>query len=222
MEPKPLGFELRKTMGSEFSSKEENAMEPPNLSEPEFLEWFLSTGDLDPAEGEMSTVELPSTTVTGTRVTWLRMATAQLPRAQVGGIKVVRDQKTAEAHVTDVKVTFTHYDISKATHQPGDLGRGLLMHGRVLSAKDCIPLAGVKIIHWQAGEQGQYVDRLYAWRLTDDQGGYRFETEWPALRPPHIHFLGEAPGQRPLATQWISRERVRDAQFDLVLQPLAE
>lgn len=114
----------------------------------------------------------------------------------------------------------THYDISKASHQPGDLGRGLLMQGRVLSATDCRPLAGVKVIHWQAGEQGQYLDRLYAWRLTDEDGAYRFETEWPALRPPHIHFLVEVAGYQRLATQWISRERVGEAHFDLVLQPL--
>lgn len=89
-------------------------------------------------------------------------------------------------------------------------------------AADCRPLGGVKLIHWQAGEQGQYVDRLYAWRLTDGDGAYRFETEWPALRPPHIHFLVEAPGHRPLATQWIAHGRVDEASFDLVLEPAAD
>ena len=32
----------------------------------------------------------------------------------------------------------------------------------------------------------------------------------------------EVPGYRPLATQWVSRERVGEARFDLVLQPLDE
>jgi len=96
------------------------------------------------------------------------------------------------------------------------------MQGRVLSATNCAPLAGVKLIHWQAGEQGQYLDRFYAWRLTDQDGAFRFETEWPALRPPHIHFLVEAPGHRPLATQWIAGSRVREARLDLVLQPIPE
>ena len=36
----------------------------------------------------------------------------------------------------------THYDVSKATHQPGDLGNGLLMQGRVLSAADWRPSGG--------------------------------------------------------------------------------
>ena len=116
----------------------------------------------------------------------------------------------------------THYDLSKATHQPGDLGQGLLMQGRVLSAADCRPLAGVRVVHWQAGKQGQYLDRLYAWRLTDQDGAYRFETEWPALRPPHIHFQVEVPGYRPLATQWVADGRVDEVRFDLVLQPIPD
>jgi protocatechuate 3,4-dioxygenase beta subunit len=127
----------------------------------------------------------------------------------------------ADCTPTPGRTIGTHYDIAKATHQPGDLGTGLLMHGRVLSAAGCHPLAGVKVIHWQAGEEGRYLDRLYAWRLTDDKGGYRFETEWPALRPPHIHFLVEAPGHQPLATQWIADERVDEARFDIVLQPVS-
>jgi len=128
----------------------------------------------------------------------------------------------ADCAPTPGRTVGTHYDIGKATYQPGDLGIGLLMKGRVLSATDCRPLAGIKVIHWQAGEQGRYVDRLYAWRRTDEKGAFRFETEWPALRPPHIHFLVEAPGHQPLATQWISRARVGEATFDLVLQPLTE
>lgn len=113
----------------------------------------------------------------------------------------------------------THYDLTKATHQQGDLGRGLLMSGRVLAAPDCRPLVGIRVYHWQAGEQGQYIDRLYAWRLTDSEGAFRFETEWPALQPPHIHFLVDVPGYVPLATQWVADERVPAAEFDLVLQP---
>lgn len=116
----------------------------------------------------------------------------------------------------------THYDVDKATHQPGDLGQGLHIQGRVLAAPDCRPLPAVRLVHWQAGVQGRYLDRLYAWRLTDRGGGYAFETEWPALRPPHIHFLAEVPGFRPLATQWVGDAPVTEVQFALVLQPLAD
>ena len=126
----------------------------------------------------------------------------------------------ADCEPTPGRTIGTHYDISKATHQPGDLGKGLLMQGRVLSADGCRPLAGVKLIHWQAGEEGQYIDRLYAWRLTDENGAFRFETEWPDLWSPHIHFQVEVPGYRPLATQWVGEQRVDEANFDIVLEPL--
>lgn len=128
----------------------------------------------------------------------------------------------ADCTPTPGRTIGTHYDIDKATHQPGDLGKGLLMSGQVLSAAGCRPLAGIRVVHWQAGERGQYLDRFYAWRLTDSDGAFRFETEWPALRPPHIHFLVEAPGHRPLATQWVAGDRVEAARFDIVLQPSTE
>ena len=126
----------------------------------------------------------------------------------------------ADCTPTPGRTIGTHYDISKATHQPGDIGKGLTVYGRVLEAGSCKPLAGVKVLHWQAGEQGRYVDRLYAWRQTDEDGSYRFETEWPALRPPHIHCLVDIPGYRRLATQWIADRPVDQVEFDLVLQPL--
>jgi len=128
----------------------------------------------------------------------------------------------ADCTPTPGRTIGTHYDLSRATHQPGDVGQGFMIQGRVLSAADCRPLPGVRIVHWQAGEQGRYLDRFYAWRLSDAGGAYRFETEWPALQPPHIHFLVEAPGHRPLATQWIADERVSAAQFDLVLEPVSD
>ena len=128
----------------------------------------------------------------------------------------------ADCTPTPGRTIGTHYDVSKATHQPGDLGKGLRMHGQVLTADGCRPLPGVKVLHWQAGDDGQYLDRLYAWRLTDENGAYGFETEWPALRPPHIHFQVEVPGYRSLATQWIADGPVDEVRFDIVLQPLAE
>lgn len=126
---------------------------------------------------------------------------------------------TAECVPTPGRTVGTHYDLEKATHQPGDLGMGLTIHGRVLAAPDCRPLPKVRITHWQAGEAGRYEDRFYAWRNTDEQGAYRFETEWPALSPPHIHFLVDVQGYRPLATQWIADGPTDEVEFDLILAP---
>ena len=145
---------------------------------------------------------------------------SSIPYVLAGLMPVVA--AAADCTPTPGRTIGTHYDISKATHQPGDIGKGLRVSGQVLSAADCRPLAGIKVIHWQAGDGGQYLDRLYAWRLTDNNGAFDFETEWPALRPPHIHFLVDTPGYRPLATQWIADGRVEEVRFDIVLQPLAE
>lgn len=126
--------------------------------------------------------------------------------------------QASDCQPTASRTVGTHYDISKATHQSGDIGEGLLMSGQVLSAKDCKPLANVRVLHWQAGESGRYEDHLYAWRYTDAEGRFSFETEWPNLNPPHVHFLVEAPQHRTLATQWISRETVTEGYIELVVE----
>ena len=74
--------------------------------------------------------------------------------------------QAADCTPTPSRTVGTHYDISKATFQPGDIGDGLLFSGRVLSAKDCQPLPNEKVLYWQAGESGRYEDHLYAWRNT--------------------------------------------------------
>ena len=125
----------------------------------------------------------------------------------------------AECRPTPSQTIGTHYEPEKAVRQDGDLGEGFVMSGRVLSARDCKPLANVKITHWQVGEAGRYLERFYAWRMSDENGAYRFETEWPNIRPPHVHFIVDAPGYKRLVTQWIGRAPVFEASFDLVLTP---
>ena len=55
--------------------------------------------------------------------------------------------------------------------------------------------------------------------LSDAVGHYRFETEWPALRPPHIHFIITADGYQVLETQWKGDTRRQDIEFNMVLRP---
>lgn len=64
-----------------------------------------------------------------------------------------------------------------------------MVHGRVLAAPDCTPVTQAKVAHWQAGEDGRYSNRLRAYLFTDANGHFQFETEWPKLVPPHIHFI---------------------------------
>ena len=122
-----------------------------------------------------------------------------------------------ECEPTPAMSAGTHY--KPITLQRVDIGSGLLVQGKVLSAADCSPVAGAKIAHWQANKQGVYVDELRAYLLSDKHGGYRFHTEWPAAFVPHIHFRVSASGYRPLTTQWVGDEVVDAVRFDIVLEP---
>ena len=94
-----------------------------------------------------------------------------------------------------------------------------MVRGQVLAAPDCRPVANAKVAHWQAGENGRYSDRLRAYLFTDEQGRYQFETEWPNLSPPHIHFIVTADGHYTLETQWIGYERKNEIKFTMILEP---
>ena len=122
---------------------------------------------------------------------------------------------SAECLPTPHRTTGTHY--KPVTVEKTDVSTGVIVSGRVMAAPDCEPVASARVAHWQAGEQGRYVDRLRAWLLTDASGQYRFETEWPDLRPPHIHFIVTAEGYEILETQWVGDQRQRTIEFDMVL-----
>lgn len=117
---------------------------------------------------------------------------------------------------TSHRTTGTHYE--PVTVEKGDISRGVFFQGRIVAAPDCMPVAGAKVAHWQAGEDGRYQDRLRAYLYTDSEGRFRFETEWPNLRPPHIHFIVTAAGYETLETQWIGDERQSAIDFTMVLE----
>ena len=116
---------------------------------------------------------------------------------------------------TPHRTTGTHY--KPVTEQKINVGKGITVRGQVLSFPDCKPVANAKVAHWQGGEKGRYVDELRAYMFTDDQGRYEFETEWPNMPNPHIHFIVTAEGHEILETQWFGSERQTEINFDLVL-----
>ena len=118
---------------------------------------------------------------------------------------------------TPHRTTGTHYQ--PVTEQRGDVGTGVVVTGRVLGAPDCAPVASARVAHWQ---DGRYADRLRAYLYADGEGGYSFETEWPALHPPHIHFIVTADGFEVLETQWIGHDRTNQIEFDMVLRKSPE
>ena len=117
---------------------------------------------------------------------------------------------------TPHRTTGTHYE--PVTIQKNDISKGVLVRGKVLSMPDCKPVASAKIAHWQAGEDGRYSDRLRAYLFTDNNGKFKFETEWPRLNPPHIHFIVTAEGFDILETQWIGTNRQNEIEFTMVLE----
>jgi len=114
------------------------------------------------------------------------------------------------------RTTGTHYE--PVTEQQINVGKGVMVSGRVLVAPDCTPVVNAKVAHWQAGEDGRYRDSLRAYLYTDDNGQFRFETEWPALEPPHIHFIVSKYNLPTLETQWIGNHRVNKIIFDIILE----
>ena len=117
---------------------------------------------------------------------------------------------------TPHRTTGTHY--KPVTVQKVDVSKGVVVRGRILAAPDCAVVSRAKVAHWQADERGEYVDRLRAYLFTDENGNYQFETEWPNLGLPHIHFIVSADGYEVLETQWVGRERVNTIEFNMVLK----
>lgn len=102
------------------------------------------------------------------------------------------------------------------------VGRGHVLTGTVLSARDCRPLAGARIEFWLAGPAGAYGDDWRATVAADAQGRYRFESHAPPAyggRPPHIHVRVSAAGHRVLVTQYYPSAGSAEGRFDLVLAP---
>ena len=123
---------------------------------------------------------------------------------------------TAECMPTPHRTTGTHYE--PVTVEKTNIGKGLMVSGRILSSADCKPIANARVAHWQAGENGRYTDKLRAFLYSDTDGRYQFETEWPNLNPPHIHFIITAEGFETLETQWRGNERLTHIKFDMVLE----
>ncbi len=122
----------------------------------------------------------------------------------------------AECSPTPHRTTGTHY--KPVTEQRINVSTGVTVRGQVLAGPDCTVVANARVAHWQAGEDGEYVDRLRAYLFTDANGRYEFETEWPNLPTPHIHFIVTADRYQVLETQWIGFQRTNLIEFDMVLR----
>ena len=116
---------------------------------------------------------------------------------------------------TPHRTTGNHY--KPVTEQKINVSKGVIVRGRILAAPNCTPVPNAKIAHWQGGEQGRYENHLYAYMFADEEGRYEFETEWPNMSIPHIHFIVTSDGYQVLETQWVGNERQKEINFDMVL-----
>ena len=137
------------------------------------------------------------------------------------GLTMISHQAfSAPCEPTEQMSMGTHH--KPITQQKIDIGQGLQIKGIVLSAKDCSLVENARIEHWQTNLNGQYVDALRAYLLSDANGKFEFETEWPGAPIPHIHFVVHAEGHKKLATQWVGSEIIENINLELVLDPLPE
>jgi protocatechuate 3,4-dioxygenase beta subunit len=101
------------------------------------------------------------------------------------------------------------------------IGTGHVLHGRILRAGDCEPVAGVLVVLWQAGPNG-YGPRGRGSVVTDRSGRFRFEGPVPTSygRQPHIHIAVAHPAYEELVTRYVVRRGARTGRITLVLAPL--
>jgi protocatechuate 3,4-dioxygenase beta subunit len=103
------------------------------------------------------------------------------------------------------------------------VGSGYMLSGSVLGADACAPLRAARIEFWLANPKGEYDDAHRATVLAGERGRYSFESNVPVSygdRPPHIHIRVTAPGYRDLVTQHYPEAGRKEANLDLVLEPL--
>lgn len=116
---------------------------------------------------------------------------------------------------TPHRTTGTHY--KPVTEHKLNVSTGVKVTGRVLEATTCKPVGHARVAHWQAGKNGRYQDDLRAYLFTNARGEYQFNSEWPALPVPHIHFIVSAEGYEQLETQWRGTTPVKHIHFDMFI-----
>jgi hypothetical protein len=100
--------------------------------------------------------------------------------------------------------------------------KGHVLSGVVRSSEGCAPIAGAKIIFWLANPSGEYDDAHTATVITDAEGKYRFESNYPGSYDnvrPHIHMYVSAEGYQSILTEHLPRAGQTEGVFDIVLVP---
>lgn len=102
------------------------------------------------------------------------------------------------------------------------IGKGHVLIGRVLSAPNCAPVRGARVVLWQAGPRG-YTSRTRGSVVTDRTGRFRFQGPVPTSYTgglPHIHIAVYHPLYDELVTHYLVRRGTKTGRVTFVLAPL--
>jgi protocatechuate 3,4-dioxygenase beta subunit len=103
------------------------------------------------------------------------------------------------------------------------VGTGFVLSGIVRSGIDCSALRGARVEFWLRRPDGQYDDAHRGIVITDANGRYRVESNFPGGGSggiqPHIHLRVAVPGYRTLITIYFPEAGATTGTFDLILEP---
>jgi len=100
-------------------------------------------------------------------------------------------------------------------------GGGFVLTGIVRSGIDCKPLARVRVEIWHAGPNGSYDTIHRATVITDGEGRFRLETDFPgsSFGQPHIHVRVAVAGFKTTATAFLPKPGTKTGEMEIVLEP---
>ncbi|HKX19360.1 MAG TPA: intradiol ring-cleavage dioxygenase [bacterium] len=98
---------------------------------------------------------------------------------------------------------------------------GFVLTGIVRSGIDCTPLARVRVEIWHAGPNGFYDSVHRGTVVTDANGRFRFETDFPgsSFGQPHIHIRVAVGGFKTTATAFLPKPGSKSGEIEIVLEP---
>jgi hypothetical protein len=102
------------------------------------------------------------------------------------------------------------------------VGTGFTLSGIVRSGIDCSVIKGARVEFWLRRPDGQYDDAHRGTVITDANGRFRFESNFPGGGggfQPHIHLRVAVPGFRTLVTVYLPDAGATTGVLELVLEP---
>ena len=98
---------------------------------------------------------------------------------------------------------------------------GFVLTGIVRSGIDCAPLAHVRVEIWHTGPNGSYDTVHRGTVVTDANGRFRFETDFPgsSFGQPHIHLRVAVGGFKTTATAFLPKPGSKSGEIEIVLEP---